>query len=67
MNGKVWNTRITRKIEENICKTIIEAVLSSVMCCLVRTYEIERNWKFAFRRHEFLETISKQYGQVFRL
>jgi len=61
MNGKVWNTRVTRKIEANIYRTIIEAVVNSVMCCLVRIYERARNWEFAFRRNGILETISKEY------
>jgi len=53
MNGKVWNTRVTRKIEENVYKTIIETVLKNVMCCMVRAYEGERNWEFTFRRNGF--------------
>jgi len=43
MNGKVWNTRVTRKIEEKMYKAIIDVVLSSLMCCLIRTCERERN------------------------
>jgi hypothetical protein len=61
MNDELWNTRITRKIEENIYRTTIEAVLNSVMCCMVRIQAGERNWEFAFRRNGFLETISKEY------
>lgn len=61
MTGELWNRRFTRKIEENIYRTTIEAVLNNLMCCMVRIHEGERNWEFAFRRNGFLETINKEY------
>ena len=69
MNGELRSTRVTRKMEENIYRTTIEAVLNNLMCCMVRIHEGERNWEFAFRRNGFFRRLARSIKerQMFKL